>query len=310
MTPKVQSMIQDWDKDIQNWINGHPSNHPVISGRMKDFAPFVSAGNLSGDYLPEPYYGDPDNCSTVVLNINPGSSCPNEDTKNITNRADPTNGTIIYDFENKFNRVYSAFQKVYSPFAAPNWVPGVNWWKDNRNDYINNIVRLYCNLKGKSLPDSMPTPFAFELCPLHSKDTTKLNFTKKVFLPVYRDNIFSPATDILARSVIPFGLGFSSTVNSVMTDKKLGAYEQVEIWSAGKDSKGKAVPNWPLNSKGMPKKRTYVLLKGISPETSGSYFLNTWDNSGHLIYITRNMMSEYKDVDGYIVKEIVQTFGL
>ena len=50
--------IKEWDSIIQEWMKNKNVLCPFI-GKSKD---------LSKDHLPEPYYGDMDNCSIVMIN--------------------------------------------------------------------------------------------------------------------------------------------------------------------------------------------------------------------------------------------------
>ena len=303
----VQKWLNDWDDSIKYW----DLHSTALSGLLSPFAGLVRSSKLTPDYLPEPYYGDPDNCSAVVLNINPGSSSPNEVTK-LWNYRSFVN-TLMYEFSNTFSSKYSDFQKVYSPFAAPNWVPGVQWWKDNRNDFINKVVQLYNTYKG-GLPNKSHqshNPFALELCPLHSSNVNGINFFLKGLRTNYMTNVISPAANIINNSDIPFGLGFASSICNLLQKPECGGFQVIRTWKNGLDyspsSSTKLIPKWPIDKNGGLKKRTYQLLcSNAFKESVGErvYFLFTWDQSGSIIKITTNMMNDYASVDDYIMHEI------
>ena len=300
----IQKWLNDWDDSIKCW----DLHHTALSGLLSPFAGLVRSSKLTPDYLPEPYYGDPDNCSAVVLNINPGSSSSNEATKLWNNRSFAN--TLMYEFSNTFSSKYSDFQKVYSPFAAPNWVPGVQWWKDNRNDYIKRVVQLYHTHKG-TLGKTGTTPFAMELCPLHSNNVQGINFTLKGLRSIYMANVIAPAAIITKTSDIPFGLGFASSICNLLQKPECGGFQVVRTWKNGLDlvpsSSPKPIPNWPVDKNGGPKKRTYQLLRSAAFNECADdhvYFLFTWDQSGSIIKITTNMMNDYTSVDDYIIRGI------
>ena len=302
----VQNWLNDWDDSIKNW----DLNPKSLSNLLAPFASLVGSSKLSADYLPEPYYGDPDHCSAVVLNINPGSSSPNEATKLWRNRVSPSY-KLIYDFANSLSSKYSVFQSIYSPFAAPNWVPGVQWWKDNRNDFIKKIVLSYNKYKGR-VSNPKHTPFAMELCPLHSNNVAGINFTQKDLRMAYMSNVITPAVDIIKTSDIPFGLGFASSICNLLQKPQCGGFQVIRTWKDGLDNTPSStptpIPNWPLDKKGMPKKRTYQLIGSTAFNKCDNtvYFLFTWDQSGSIIKITTNMMNDYAKVDDYIIQEIVK----
>lgn len=301
----VQKWLNDWDDSIKYWdLHG-----TALSGLLSPFAGLVRSSKLSPDYLPEPYYGNPDNCSAVVLNINPGSSSSNEATKLWNNRSSQAH-KLIFDFTNHYSSNYSTFQKDYSPFVAPNWVPGVQWWKDNRNDFINRVVQLYHKHKGTSF-NPTNTPFAMELCPLHSSDVNGINFFLKGLRTNYMTNVISPAANIINNSNVPFGLGFASSICTLLQKPECGSFQIVRTWKNGFDyspsSSKKLIPKWPIDKKGGLKKRTYQLLcSSAFKESAGErvYFLFTWDQSGSIIKITSNMMNDFASVDDYLIHEI------
>ena len=307
-SPFIQKWLDDWDVAIKTW----DLNSRGLSGMLSPFSGLVADSKLSSDYLPEPYYGNPDNCSAVVLNINPGSSSINEVTKLWYHRKSSTH-KLIYDFVNRFNSTYSSFQKVYSPFVASNSVPGVQWWKEYRIEFINNVVKLYelhkHNIIGSGL---LANPFAMELCPLHSNDISGINFSQQVLRKDYMSYVIMPAVHILKQSNLPFGLGFSSMICNILKKQECGEFHVVKTWQDGKEfvpsGSITSISNWPKDKNGNCKKRTYQLVRSDSFESlgfdKGVYFLFTWDRSGSIIKITSDMMDEYAEVDDMIIRDI------
>lgn len=291
----INDFLKDWDDCIASWYK----NNLKLTGRMEKFK------NLSGlamEYLPEPYYGDPENCSAVVININPGSSSPLEQVKKWENPQNPNN-ELIFDYANRYQLKYSDFQSAYSPFVAPSWVPGVTWWANNRNMYIERIVNLY--RKEKNLKESNRKPFALELCPLHSATTNGLKYTKRDYFETYKKNVFIPAAQCLKSADIPFGLCFASSIGYVM---KMGRkndkmFDVLNEW----DHKS-GIPGWPTDSNGNPLAgRKYAFLKGVGAGVEGSYFLNTWNSKSRaIIKLTTKVNADYAAVDEFIVKEIAK----
>ena len=101
--PQFSVFFKEWDQCIDDWFQ-NPSN---LTGRLK---PFQNVG-CSLCYLPEPYYGDPECCSAVVININPGSSSPDEHVKEWPNQNNPSD-FLIYDFAHKYSGNYLTFRKI------------------------------------------------------------------------------------------------------------------------------------------------------------------------------------------------------
>ncbi len=346
--------IKDWDDCIAHWYKKSKS----LIGPLAEFSKMMNS--LLVEYIPEPYYGDYKNCITPVININPGSGC-NEDPKNWNYRNNPNAtwifcsvppascrslcaGQLLYDLEHVYSCKYSAWQKYYSPLVAHPCVPGVDWWKNNRNEYINRIVELYCAAKIGTTVSRLPkavknanntfskdfTPFALELCPLHSKKAP--NFNQKSFIPTYIDNTIAPACISLKYSKIPFGLGFGAKVYHALLDSRL--FDECIRWENGYEIVGTSqnkISGWPLNY-GKPINRTYSLLKGKCGEKVNfnneefefkdeeikfnkeeikfsndkcPYFLITWHQAS-FIKITHQCMLNFDAVDNYIVGQIAQ----
>lgn len=301
----IQNWLDEWDDAIRTW----DLNSRALSGFLFPFSGMVNSSKLSSDFLPEPYYGDPDNCSAVVLNINPGSSSIHEATKLWYHRS-CSKHTLIHDFVHRFNSTYSLFQPVYSPFVAPNWVPGVQWWKDYRNDFIERVVELYNNNKGKTI--RIASPFAMELCPLHSNDVSGINFSQKNLRSTYMSNVIIPAVHVIKTSSLPFGLGFSSAICNIFKSNGCGGFQVVKTWKDGEEfvpgGKITRISGWPIDKNGKLKKRTYQLIrsdafKSIGFDT-GVYFLFTWNQTGSIIRITPAMMNDYANVDDTIIRDI------
>jgi hypothetical protein len=330
--------IKDWDDCIADWYN----NNMVIKGPMASFGSMEEL--LSFEYLPEPYYGDYRNCIIPVININPGSGSNNEDVKNWNYAHNPKGiwshcssphiscggpraGQLINDFAYVYKCKYSDWQKDYSPFVAPPCVPGVNWWKNNRNEYINRVLELYDAFKKGTEVSALSekdedakntfvglTPYALELCPLHSKSAP--NF-KKSLINTFIDNTIAPACVSLKYSKIPFGLGFSAKVCNVLLNS--GHFVECKRWENGYEIAGtskREIISWPQKG-GKPINRTYVLLKGKSGEkvefngeeiefnNQCPYFLITWQ-SGSFIKLTHQVMLDFEEVDEFIVNEIAK----
>lgn len=210
--------LTDWDIEIKYWA----ANGKILpSGGMSIFN---HEAGLSKDYLPEPYYGNIENPSIVVLNINPGSSSPNEQTKHFSSKT--AVNTLTYNLIHTFGGLYSGFQKTYSPFLCTNHnVPGVDWWKDNRINFLNWVVR---KCSRNSYADT--APFALEMCPLHSMTTSDINFAKKKFFPAYCQNWIEPMIYAITKSSVPFAVAFSSKISYILTHNDKYRFASLKKW--------------------------------------------------------------------------------
>ena len=114
--------IKEWDSIIQNWMKNKNVLCPFI-GKSKD---------LSKDHLPEPYYGDMDNCSIVMINLNPGIG---QDYQEWSNKDKP--GTTVNEVK---NNKYSVYAKPFPLIFGGSSTPSSKWWKSrNPTNYVNGI---------------------------------------------------------------------------------------------------------------------------------------------------------------------------
>ncbi|MBR5076951.1 MAG: hypothetical protein IKX28_08110 [Bacteroidales bacterium] len=111
-------------------------------------------GSLSIDHLPEPFYGDMQSCSIVIINLNPGTGLNDQ----CWSKQDQQ-GLFVNDVK---NQGYSKYAKGFPLLMGKGPVDSVNWWKP-RFAWINRI------LKHKGLDKTDKKPFAIELVPLHSE---------------------------------------------------------------------------------------------------------------------------------------------
>ena len=68
----MKEFIEYWDEVIRQWAKGDGSVKSVPESERVWFE--NTKTNLISEYMPEPYGGNPDKCSAVVINYNPGGS--------------------------------------------------------------------------------------------------------------------------------------------------------------------------------------------------------------------------------------------
>lgn len=137
-------LVQDWIDNKANLIEEDPflKNSAILSGK-----PYF-------DIMPEPFLGNPDNCSIVMINLNPGYTI-GDDVKLSRQKTSKR-------FADNNLKGYSDFAKPFPYLSNPSIHPaGAGWW-EGRKEYLDRLVRAYT---GK---DTTRFPFAMELCPWHS----------------------------------------------------------------------------------------------------------------------------------------------
>ena len=183
-------LVQDWIDNKANLIEEDPflHNSAILSGK-----PYF-------DIMPEPFLGNPDKCSIVMINLNPGFTEGDDETlsrKNTTKR-----------FASGNPKGYSDFAKPFPYLSNPSIHPaGAGWW-EGRKEYLDRLVRAYT---GK---DTTRFPFAMELCPWHSNkwEEAKVKMSSVVY------------ERMIQRSIIPalYATGRSEAKIAGMSKKELG----------------------------------------------------------------------------------------
>lgn len=201
-----------WDNVIKDWLSS-PGVNAIDARRYKDLITvsgivkecyykdynylsvniekeqkiiFNSKGlgnKLYPAHMPEPYHGDPTQCSIVIVNYNPaGGTDMNPHTYRGNNQLFPSNTIIDYVAKNS----YSAFAKSFPIWQdtlpkGMEWLcsyAGRRWWLEKK-DWVNHLVnaKLQMTQNGAQVEDNAdknrnkpkpPFPFVIELCGWHS----------------------------------------------------------------------------------------------------------------------------------------------
>ena len=243
----TQKFINAWDNIIDDWMN-----IPCVSDPSNPFNPLQVHPNLSVGHLPEPYFGDPADCSIVMINLNPGEGGPIQH----------------WSMQNNSGIVGSAKTNKYSGLVIPFPFPSSSgafygtatdkWWAGRRK-YLEKLLGM------KSITSSK-NPFAIELCALHSKGTAGICFTK------YLTALRSVNPDLDPTNVIDIAIKNS--------DAKFGFAVGKPIYEALK-SIGYTdiqIPNHHnvKNAKGNPNARQFAVV-----ERNGAKVLCTWTSGGN-----------------------------
>ena len=148
---------KEWDDVISKWLK---CKDPFDA--QKNPLTNLNDGTLSLQHLPEPYYGDMDYPSIVIINLNPGTGLCEQ-----CHLRNKVSGILVNDVK---NASYSKMAKVFPiDHMSPNVhmpLESINWWT-SRLEWIKHILKVREDM-GISI-DKKKKPFAIELVPLHSK---------------------------------------------------------------------------------------------------------------------------------------------
>lgn len=217
--------FNDWKSDPKNYAKNNV--YIAASGQEKSF--FYE--NNQYEYMPEFFLGDPDCCSAVILNLNPGTA-----------------DSGFHYKDQRFNNYNYSVEAMKFPLGAS----GSKWWfgangKEGRNAWINNLI-------GNG--DWDLKPFALEICPLHSKSWGGLDYTNTNLQKEIDKYVFDPAFKAVSNSKVNFAIAIGKDFVKILRDNF--GFKETLVWNPGNLPQNIA---WPENKKGNPTDRTFVLLE-------------------------------------------------
>ena len=203
----IEEFINYWDKTIKEWSDSGgdiPESEQVwFEGKSKLYE--------WSKLMPEPYWGDPSNCSVAILNYNPycipeiDESCDGS----IENKDDKT--TVCGLMADNYSDIAKSFPILDRHLKCPyKCFGGVGWWK-RKEKWLNQIISSY---KPEILNYDLK-PFALELCGWHSPEwkfvkinkNTRKNILERV-IPVFKEAI--------SNSKLKFGLCIGKGLGNIL----------------------------------------------------------------------------------------------
>ena len=126
-------------------------------------------------HMPEPYWGDPCNCSIVIVNYNPaGGTGMNQHTYRGIGDSYPANTMIKYVNENKYSQLAMDFpilKSVTDLSKDERWwlcsYEGRTWWR-NKMQWMQHLEESILQERNDSQDAKASLPFCIELCAWHS----------------------------------------------------------------------------------------------------------------------------------------------
>ncbi len=237
------SYVQKWAKDPEKHFR-HDENVFKKISNIK-FDPFA---------LPEPYFGDPEHNSVVILNYNPG---PVMDVYQHYKR-----GKFIT--EAKADQDYYEFAKAFPYLKKYKNNPGGKWW-NTRRQWINRLsIHAPWEQHDKIIKYA---PFAMEICPWHS-DGFKLTPKQINSLADYiTQNVLEPAEAISKSSLLPYIISVGKDYQVLF--QELGFRQE---FATGPDDYSQYNIEYPRKADGKRVTRFYSIWR--SP--GGGIYLNTY----------------------------------
>lgn len=151
----LQQFVQNWEKEISQWMKTSKVDPKWLVTKN-------SANVFQNNFMPEPYLGDPDKHSFVIINLNPGGGLLHS-----WNPCKNIQGTLINRVKNNsYEHAVKSFpylcDEKQTGYRDWNDYGARKWWMQKKDwiDYITSNGNMRKALK--------EFPFAIELFPWHS----------------------------------------------------------------------------------------------------------------------------------------------
>lgn len=269
----IPQFIDYWDKQIRDWV--------ALGGKITPdesyWLPYAGKLGLQPNFIPEPYYGNPQKCSIVILNFNPGHGVSTQFISNVNN-INTVCGRLV-------NTQYSAAALTFpilgsynpsNPFQ--NNYAGYPWWL-NKEKWVKHLF--------SSLGISyVNPPFALEHCGWHSINWRGVSYNDSTL----RANIIDLLGEVLPLAIL------NSDITTGATKSKVGicmgapfgdtilpmlGFTQIPMPSALNQYLAKGVNNGGNKtfyySANGNQTRGYRLYR----HESGALMINTWARGGN-----------------------------
>lgn len=256
----LDQFLDYWDRVIADWFKGNLDKDQQKYGHL-----------LNKEYMPEPYIGDPRNCSFVIVNYNAGAGDSREP-HNYRPCADcnvDRKRLICYVKDNCYSKIALPFPFLMddSDLKSQKWdwimdYSGYKWWQQKK-EWIENVTNA---VKIPSMKEKV-MPFAIELCAWHSKswsntyDIIKNPELKKVVeehvINVIKDAIdcsYAEFAYFIGKKHIPLldSYGFKWKYGDTLNTKKSKGKNRFFAIYKHPQSGHKALVTWTIGSNSHP----------------------------------------------------------
>ena len=279
----MNEFLKYWDEVFAYWVE-----HGEVPA-SESYWDFEKIG-LYPELMPEPYIGNPADCSVVILNYNPGASdydlrTPEgiekyrKDTVHHSRLDDPE--AMCHHYARNYReRVFAGYylgrdvDPLYDTACLSD--AGKKWWS-KRLDWFRELV-----------PESEKLPFALELCGWHSYSWGGIKY-KKDLLRSLKERL-APVIDGAIRAS---DLGIGLCVGAQWSAKVLPAFGYRDVTAEVMD-----LTDYRRGWKPLGGQRNYCIMRN----DNGSYIINTWLSQG--FNMMRVPSGEFRPVEKDIIDHI------
>lgn len=191
----MKEFIEYWDDVIRHWAQGDGSEEKSILKTERVWFDKTNI-NLIPQYMPEPYGGNPDKCSAVVLNYNPGGSDTEAPDAYCHISQVSVKGSMPEVMGKRYSGIALDFPWLNAEDQRPAFMnderlkPTIDWLR-NRTEWVDSLL-------GKTSGSEQGLkPFFIDLCGWHSKNWKGVRFksTKRYDA--------TPLADYLKEHILP-----------------------------------------------------------------------------------------------------------
>ncbi|MCH5246726.1 MAG: hypothetical protein J1E99_01085 [Muribaculaceae bacterium] len=234
--------IDYWDDLIKNWANTGeiPNREQVWANHFKD--------EFANDLMPEPYWGNPEECSLVYIGYNPYGK--KDDYQNQCHRnSKDNNRTVCGLLSPKYSEYAKKFPQLDEYAECPfGCYGGTTWWKE-RDKWF------------KRLSNGVKKPFVMELCAWHTPNWKNINRNRSL-LEYVQENIIPVLKEAISNSDLKVGLSVGKEIGDILLNLDDDKWKEIPIdWQS-------LYKNHDISSK-----RCYRVLRS----TDGYFMINTYN---------------------------------
>lgn len=291
--PSTQDFINYWNNNIQAWA----SHGGMITPDESYWAPYAPKIGIITDLIPEPYYGNPNKCSIVILNYNPGDpSALGRVTQHISNASNPN--TVCGRMAPLYSKVALSFPVLGSDnpsnphhvTSGPLPYDGRPWWL-NKENWLNQVI-------GYTGITSGLNPFALELCGWHSRNWRGVHYSQTLLTEI-KNRLEAVLTQSICASDtqlgVCIGVAFGDYVLPALGFDQLPMPTSLNGFINSSKTKNRKKPYYYSLNK--DKSRGYRLFKH---RETGALMINTWAPGGN----GSPSISDFGYFDQMLVQEI------
>lgn len=267
----LDKLIEYWDDVIRRWFDGDIDKEQQLFFDFKN-RKYAYVLNLSKEDMPEPYWGNPKDCSVVIANYNPGGG-GNKD-KHTYRGGKLEEKTLIGEVKKSgYSKVALGFPLIVESGNGECCYidyDGSKWWKPKRRwleNYIFPAIDCAENFKDKK-------PFAIEFCAWHS-----VEWPRDACSRIYKNEALKSVVDKYFIDVLTDAVKHS--------ESKLGICVGAQFYRM-------------FQSKGM------TPIKCFQHEESSKYYLYLFEINGAKILSVWGIGNRYPKIDSSKLKELLK----